>query len=72
MQAFHVSDARDPDLHDCVVRLCVQAKALLERRGLAYEEIPLDDDPAFRQTVFDLGGRWTVPLVLIEGEPVGG
>ena len=32
----------------------------------------LDDDPAFRQTVFDLGGRWTVPLVLIDGEPVGG
>src|SRR4029079_6591715 len=39
--------------------LCLQAKALLERRGLPFEEIPLDDDPAFRQTVFDLGGRWT-------------
>ena len=52
--------------------LCLQAKALLEARGLAYEEIPLDDDPAFRQTVFELGGRWTVPLVVIDGEPVGG
>ena len=52
--------------------LCLQAKALLERRGLAYEEIPLDDDPAFRQTVFDLGGRWTVPLVLVDAQPVGG
>jgi glutaredoxin 3 len=52
--------------------LCLQAKALLDRRELPYEEIPLDDDPAFRQTVFELGGRWTVPLVLIGDEPVGG
>ena len=52
--------------------LCLQAKALLDLRGLTYEEIPLDDDPAFRQTVFDLGGRWTVPLVVIGAEPVGG
>jgi len=52
--------------------LCLQAKALLDARGLAYEEIPLDDDPAFRQTVFELGGRWTVPLVLLDDEPVGG
>jgi glutaredoxin 3 len=51
---------------------CLQAKALLDARGLAYEEIWLDDDPAFRQTVFELAGQWTVPLVLIDGEPVGG
>ena len=51
---------------------CVRAKALLDARGLSYEEISLDDDPAFRQTVFDLGGRWTVPLVVVDGEPVGG
>ena len=51
---------------------CVRARALLERRGLAYDEVSLDDDPAFRQTVFDLGRRWTVPLVVIDGEPIGG
>jgi glutaredoxin 3 len=51
---------------------CVRAKALLEARALAYEEVRLDDDPTFRQRVFDLGGRWTVPLVTIDGEPVGG
>jgi len=45
---------------------------LLDARGLAYEEISLDDDPAFRQRVWDLGGQWTVPLVVIDGEPVGG
>jgi glutaredoxin 3 len=51
---------------------CMRAKALLDARGLRYEEISLDDDPAFRQVVFDLGRRWTVPLVLIDGEPIGG
>jgi len=51
---------------------CVRAKALLDSKQLAYEEIFLDEDPAFRQTVFDLSGQWTVPLVLIDGEPIGG
>jgi glutaredoxin 3 len=51
---------------------CVRAKALLAARGLDFDEVSLDDDPAFRQSVWDLGGQWTVPLVLIDGEPVGG
>jgi glutaredoxin 3 len=51
---------------------CVRAKALLDSRGLAYEEIPLDDDPAFRQKLFDLTGGWTVPQILIDGRPIGG
>ncbi|HEU6445774.1 MAG TPA: glutaredoxin domain-containing protein [Gaiellaceae bacterium] len=51
---------------------CVRAKALLEERGIEFEEISLDDDPAFRQTLFDLTGGWTVPQVLIDGEPIGG
>ena len=51
---------------------CVRAKALLEQRGIEYEEITLDDDPAFRQTVFDLTGGWTVPQILIDGKPIGG
>jgi glutaredoxin 3 len=51
---------------------CVRAKALLEQRAIPYEEVSLDDDPAFRQTIFDLTGRWTVPQILIDGEPIGG
>lgn len=51
---------------------CTRAKALLEARGLDYSEVPLDDDPRFRQRVYDLGGRWTVPLVTLDGRPVGG
>jgi len=51
---------------------CVQAKALLDARGLAYEEIELDDDPSFRQTVLERTGRWTVPQILVDGQPIGG
>jgi glutaredoxin 3 len=51
---------------------CVRAKTLLDSKHLAYEEIFLDDDPAFRQKIFDLSGQWTVPLILIDGEPIGG
>jgi glutaredoxin 3 len=51
---------------------CVRAKALLEERGIEYEEISLDDDPAFRQTVHDRTGGWTVPQILIDDKPIGG
>ena len=36
---------------------CVRARALLDARGLAYDEISLDDDPGFRRHVYDIGGR---------------
>ena len=51
---------------------CVRAKTLLDHRGVPYEEISLDDDPTFRQTVYELTGNWTVPQILIDGRPIGG
>jgi glutaredoxin 3 len=51
---------------------CVRAKALLESRGIEFEDISLDEDPAFRQKLFDLTGGWTVPQILIDGRPIGG
>jgi glutaredoxin 3 len=51
---------------------CARAKELLDEKGVSYEEIPLDDDPTFRQRLLDLTGRWTVPQVLIHGRPIGG
>ena len=60
---------------------CVRAKTLLDSRGLTYEEISLDDDPAFRQTVLAATGGWTVPQILFERaesaegtrwQPIGG
>jgi len=51
---------------------CVRAKALLDSKRLPYEEINLDSDPSFRQTLHDLTGGWTVPQILIDGRPIGG
>ena len=50
----------------------MRAKALLDGKGLDYEEVRLDHDPAFRKTLHDLTGGRSVPQVLIDGEPVGG
>jgi glutaredoxin 3 len=51
---------------------CVRAKALLTDRGIPFEEVYLDDDPAFRQKLFDLTGGWTVPQITIDEQPIGG
>ena len=51
---------------------CIRAKALLERRGLEYEEIVMDDDPAFREKLLETTGRWTVPQIFIDDVPIGG
>ena len=51
---------------------CLRAKTLLDSKRLPYEEIHLDDDPAFRQRLHDLTGGWTVPQILIDGRPIGG
>jgi len=51
---------------------CVRAKALLKARGLPFEEISLDDEPGFREKLFELTGGWTVPQIMIGDEVIGG
>jgi glutaredoxin 3 len=51
---------------------CVRAKAFLDGRGIDYEEISLDGDPAFRARLHELTGGWTVPQILIDDRPIGG
>ena len=51
---------------------CIRAKALLDDKGIPYEEVLLDEEPEFRKRLFELTGGWTVPQVVIDGEPVGG
>ena len=50
----------------------VRAKALLDRRGISYEEISLDDVVDFRELLLERTGGWTVPQILIDGEAIGG
>jgi glutaredoxin 3 len=51
---------------------CVRAKALLDSKGIPYDEIDMGDDPGFRTRLQELTGGWTVPQVVIDGRPVGG
>lgn len=52
---------------------CVTAKKLLEREGLAYQEIKIDEDPEKRDEMIQRsGGRRTVPQIFINGEHRGG
>jgi glutaredoxin 3 len=52
---------------------CVRARALLERKGLAFREIKIDEDPAHRETMLARsGGRRTVPQIFVGDHHVGG
>jgi glutaredoxin 3 len=51
---------------------CRRAKALLEARGISYDEIGMDGDPTFRAKLLERTGRWTVPQILVDGRPIGG
>lgn len=51
---------------------CVRAKRLLEARGIVYEEIDVEDDPALRADLIQRTGRRTVPQIFIDGESIGG
>jgi glutaredoxin 3 len=51
---------------------CERAKRLLDKRGLEYEEIAIDEEPNFRERLLELTGGWTVPQVVIDGKPIGG
>jgi glutaredoxin 3 len=51
---------------------CAQARRLLRRRGIPFEEVRGDGDPGFAERLFALTGGVTVPQALIGGVPVGG
>jgi len=51
---------------------CRTAKALLQRRGIPYEEINLAKDADGRAELVALTGMMTFPQVIIDGKPIGG
>jgi glutaredoxin 3 len=52
---------------------CARAKALLERKGVAYETIDVLEDTSKRdEMVARAGGRTTVPQIFIDGAYIGG
>jgi len=52
---------------------CMRAKALLQDKGVPFEEINLDEQPERRAEMIERAqGRHTVPQIFIDGEGVGG
>ncbi len=52
---------------------CDRAKALLDRKGIPFQEIDAPTgSPARRAAIERSGGRTTVPQVFIDGRAVGG
>ena len=55
-----------------VCAYCVRAKQLLERKGVEYTEIAIDQHPAKRIEMQRLSGRSSVPQIFIDDQPIGG
>jgi glutaredoxin 3 len=51
---------------------CRSAKALLEKRGVAYEEINLARDPDGRTKLQEITGMFTFPQIVIGEQSIGG
>lgn len=51
---------------------CVRAKALLERKGFAYEEINAENEKVREEMIQKAGGMRTVPQIFIGDTHVGG
>ncbi|MEB3350188.1 MAG: glutaredoxin 3 [Cyanobacteriota bacterium] len=52
---------------------CIRAKALLDRKGVAYTEYVIDGDAQARTAMAErAGGRSTLPQIFINDEGIGG
>ena len=51
---------------------CIRAKALLDQKGVSYQEIPVDGQPAKRQQMAELAGHNSVPQIWIDKHHIGG
>lgn len=51
---------------------CTRAKGLLKRKGVAFTEIDVSNDPGKRAWLVEKTGQRTVPQIFIDGVSVGG
>jgi glutaredoxin 3 len=52
---------------------CSRARALLQKKGVAFLDIDIGDEPERRaEMIKRAGGRSTVPQIFINGEHIGG
>ncbi len=51
---------------------CVSAKRLLDKKGVRYKEIDVENDDAKRLWLVEVTGQRTVPQIFVAGKPLGG
>ncbi len=51
---------------------CVRAKMLLQKKGVAYEEINVGNDHEMRLKLVEMTRQRTVPQIFINDRPIGG
>ncbi len=55
-----------------VCPFCTRAKALLRKKGVAFEEIDVEGDDARRAWLVEASGQKTVPQIFVDGRSLGG
>lgn len=51
---------------------CIRAKALLNKKNVAFTDIRVDLHPELREEMIAKSGRRTVPQIFINGQAIGG
>jgi glutaredoxin 3 len=51
---------------------CQRARGLLAGKGVAFDEVNVEDDENFRREMIARSGRNTVPQIFIGDKPIGG
>lgn len=51
---------------------CLQVTSLLERRGIPYAEVNVEDEPGLREKLLARSGRRTLPQVFVGERYIGG
>jgi len=51
---------------------CVHARTLLSKRGVAFEEVDLGEDPQLQAELAAVTGLQSFPQILVDGETLGG
>jgi len=51
---------------------CIRARSLLDDKGIAYNDIAVDNDPRLRREMIARSGRTTVPQIWVGEQHIGG
>ncbi|ASQ46787.1 glutaredoxin 3 [Legionella clemsonensis] len=51
---------------------CARARDLLDKKGVTYTDIRIDNEPDKRDEMITKSGRRTVPQIFINGQHIGG